>query len=127
VKVCRECIGWLRDRSGIVSTTPIFPVTDLVAALAFYDRAGFETRTWEGGGFAFVSYDDESVFDLDPGEGHGPSSAGCSLVVPDTSSWHDRITAAGIDATTVEDMPWGMREFQFSDPDGNYIRVSQPI
>ena len=29
IVVCRECIGWLRQRSGMVDVTPIFPITDL--------------------------------------------------------------------------------------------------
>src|SRR4051812_20368759 len=85
VQVCRECIGWLRSRSGIVESTPILPVSDLAAAVAFYERAGFEARTWEGGGFAFVSWEGESVFDLDPAEAFDPAAnrSGCFLVVPD--------------------------------------------
>lgn len=110
-----------------MTTTPIFPVTDLDGSLDFYDRAGFEAVKWSGGGFGFVSYEDESVVDLDPGEGPGPSSAGCFLVVPDAANWHQRISSAGIETMAITDQPWGMREFQFSDPDGNYVRIGQPI
>ncbi len=59
--------------------TPILPVRDLDEAVAFYESAGFEARVHAGGGFAFVSYRDESVFDLDPVHGFDPTtnSAGC--------------------------------------------------
>jgi hypothetical protein len=34
-----------------VRAAPIFPVSDLDAALAYYGRLGFDTRRWPGGGF----------------------------------------------------------------------------
>lgn len=64
IKVCRTCIGWLNSRAGIVESTPILPVGDMRGAIAFYETAGFAVREYEGGGYAFVNYDDRSVFDL---------------------------------------------------------------
>ncbi len=64
VKLCRVCIGWLGGQAGRPDSTPILPVRDLDAACAFYEAAGFDVRQYEGGGFAFVEYQDESVFDL---------------------------------------------------------------
>ena len=127
VTVCRECIEWLRGKAGIVDTTPILPVSDLAASVAFYERAGFAARTWQDGGYAFVDAEGESVFDLDEGEHHVPSAAGSFLVVPEVDVWHQGVTGAGIDTDPPADMPWGMREFRFTDPDGNYIRIGQPI
>ena len=36
---------------------PIFPVRDLDAALAFYQRLGFAVRPYFGGGYGFASRD----------------------------------------------------------------------
>ena len=33
-------------------------------SVEFYEAAGFDVHVYEGGGFAFVRHDDESVFDL---------------------------------------------------------------
>src|SRR4051812_40611611 len=92
-KICRGCIGWLRANAGVIDTTPILPVLDLDTAADFYHRAGFDIRRHEGGGYAFVQYDDESVFDLDvtePALDRSANRAGCYLVARDTDDWHTR-------------------------------------
>jgi catechol 2,3-dioxygenase-like lactoylglutathione lyase family enzyme len=126
VKVCPMCIGWLRANAGIVDSTPILPVSDIAASVAFYRTAGFEVREYEGGGFGFVSYDDESVFDLDQAEvtlTPETNGAGCYLIVPDVDGWHRRLAESRLAVTALEDQPWGMREFTLTDPDGNHIRI----
>ena len=126
VKVCPVCIGWLRANAGIVDSTPILPVIDMAASVAFYRSAGFEVREYEGGGYAFVTYDDESVFDLDQTElamTPATNGAGCYLIVPDVDDWHHRLRQGGHPVTPLEDQPWGMREFTLTDPSGNHIRI----
>ena len=60
VAICRVRIGWLRSRSGVVVVvTPIFPVMDLDVSDGFYEQAGLDVERYEGGGFAFVSLEDE--------------------------------------------------------------------
>ena len=128
VKLCRVCIGWLRAKAGVVDTTPILPVLDMSAAVAFYESAGFDVRRYEGGDYAFVSYDDESVFDLDvpePTLERPANRSGCYLITPDADQWHVRLSGAGLPVTEVEPKPWGMTEFTLTDPDGNYIRIGR--
>jgi catechol 2,3-dioxygenase-like lactoylglutathione lyase family enzyme len=36
---------------------PIFPVSDLAAALAYYRGLGFGVREWRGGGYGYVTFD----------------------------------------------------------------------
>ncbi len=129
VKVCRVCIGWLRSRVGIVDSTPILPVADMTATIEFYEKAGFDVRCYESGGYAFVSLDDESIFDLDVAEPAlvtSANKAGCYLVIADADGWHRRLVSAGLPVTDLDDKPWGMREFTLSDPNGNYIRIGRP-
>lgn len=125
IKVCRDCIGWLRSNAGIPDSTPILPARDIDEAAAFFESAGFEVRRYDGGGFAFVTYDDESVFDLDAVEGFDVAAnrAGCYLIVPGVDAWHARLVAAGLPVTDLADQPWGMREFTLTDPTGNTIRI----
>src|ERR1700760_3008167 len=79
VKVCRDCVGWLSEQSGRLDVTPTLPVLDMDLAVAYYEAAGFDVHVYEGGGFAFVHHEGQSVFDLgteadmDPATNH----AGC--------------------------------------------------
>jgi catechol 2,3-dioxygenase-like lactoylglutathione lyase family enzyme len=126
IKVCPECIGWLRANADIIDSTPILPVIDMAASVAFYRAAGFEVREYEeGGGYAFVTHDDESVFDLDQADvqiSPETNGAACYLIVPDVDSWHTRLRNAGHEITDLVDQPWGMREFTLTDPNGNHLR-----
>ena len=109
------------------------PVTELAEAKAFYERAGFSVRFYidpdgRPGGFAFVDFDGQSVFDLgvediDPAR----NRSGCYLVVRDVDDWHTRMAAAGLPVTQVADQPWGMREYALTDPSGNRVRIGQPL
>jgi catechol 2,3-dioxygenase-like lactoylglutathione lyase family enzyme len=132
VQVCQECVEWLAGQLGVQST-PTLPVTELAEAKAFYERAGFSVRFYidpdgRPGGFAFVDFDGQSVFDLgvediDPAR----NRAGCYLVVRDVDDWHTRMAAAGLPVTPVADQPWGMREYALTDPSGNRVRIGQPL
>ena len=131
VRLCRDCVEWLAGKLGVVST-PTLPVKDLREATAFYERAGFGVRVYKeddndpGDGFAFVSYDDQSVFDLDVVDIDPPANrAGCYLVVQDADAWHARMAADDLPVTTLEDQPWGMREFTLTDPSGNHVRIGR--
>ena len=127
IKICRVCLGWLRSSAGAPDVTPILPVRDIGEAASFYERAGFDVRLYDGGGFAFVEYDDESVFDLDLVERVSPdvNGAGCYMIVPRVDEWHAEMTRAGLPVTAVEDQPWGMREFTLADPSGNRVRIGR--
>lgn len=126
-RLCRGCIGWLRATAGVPDATPILPTRDLDEAASFYAAAGFDVRRYEGGGFAFVERDEQSVFDLD----HAPdldtdaNRAGCYLIVPDVDVWHEQLRVALLPVTDLEDQPWGMREFALTDPSGNQIRIGR--
>jgi predicted enzyme related to lactoylglutathione lyase len=127
IKVCRICVGWLMRQAGGVDVTPTLPVADMKAAVAFYEAAGFQVRPYDDGGFAFVSLNDQSVFDLGLIETTNPATngAGCYLVTDDVDPWHQRLTAAALPVTPIEDMPWGMHEFTLTDPSGNHIRIGR--
>ena len=129
VKVCRVCVGWLRGQLHVPDSTPILPVRDMNEAVTFYESAGFDVRLYEGGGFAFVHLDDESVFDLGLEELMTPEAnfAGCGLIVANVENWHAKLRLVGVQATDPRDQPWGMREFTLTDPSGNRVRMMQNI
>lgn len=124
VRVCRDCINWLQHQAGMVESTPTFPVIDMAATVKFYAAAGFDVHAYNDG-FAFVRYENVSVFDLglNPTIDPDRNGAGCFLIVPDVDAWHRRLIAIQAPVTSVQDMPWGMREFTLTDPNGNSIRI----
>ncbi len=128
VAVCRDCIGSLARRSGMLDVTPILSVRAMPESIDFYRAAGFEVEPYDEA-FAFVRYVGASVFDLqvtsrgDPAAGGG----GCFIVVDDCDVWHERLAAAQLDVTPVVDEPWGMREFTLTDPSGNRLRFGRRI
>jgi catechol 2,3-dioxygenase-like lactoylglutathione lyase family enzyme len=124
IHICRVCAGWLVGRAGGVDVTPTLPVSDMDAATAFYEAAGFEVRRYDDG-FAFVSLNDQSVFDLALIATTTPATngAGCYIITDDVDPWHERLRAAALPLTPIEDMPWGMHEFTLTDPSGNHIRI----
>jgi predicted enzyme related to lactoylglutathione lyase len=128
IRICRICIEWLMPRAGGIDVTPSLPVSDMPQAIRFYETAGFEVEPYDDG-FAFVGLSDQSAFylNLNPAVDPATNSAGCYIVVHDVDGWHDRLVAAGLAATAVEDMPWGMHEFTLSDPSGNHIRIGHSV
>ena len=128
IRVCRECIGWLRQRTGVLDVTPTLPVKAMPEAITFYEKAGFDVDAYDSG-FAFVRYADSSVFNLDLKEGIDPAhnGAGCYIITDDADRWHTRLLAAGLPVTPIDDMPWGMREFTLTDPSGNQLRIGHSV
>jgi hypothetical protein len=128
VQLCRDCIGWLRQRAGVVDVTPILPVADMDAAVQFCEAAGFEVRRYDDG-YAFAQLDGQSVFDLDLVAEMDPASnhAGCYLITPDADAWHVRLVVAQLPVSGIEDQPWGMREFTLTGPSGCSIRIGRSI
>ena len=106
--------------------SPIFPVSDLTAALAHYAALGFKTFAYEAGGdYGFANRERLSLhLTLDPG--HEPGSA--YLDVRDADALYEEWTKPGVGGLTnpVGAMPYGLREGSHVDPDGNLIRFGSP-
>lgn len=118
----------------IQRAVPILPVRDVRAALALYQRLGFQATAYdEGAGdpvYGFLAWGDAALHlarvpDLDPAS----SVVACYLYVSDAdalfASWQD----AGIEGRLIapSDTPYGLREFAYIDPDGNLLRVGAAI
>jgi predicted enzyme related to lactoylglutathione lyase len=107
---------------------PIFPVRDLRASLAHYERLGFTTREYEGGGYAFVARDGVEIH-LGVVADAQPASAKHSayLWVDDADALAQEWRAAGAEVHMPEDTEWGQHEGALVDPDGNVLRFGSPI
>lgn len=133
----------MTDRAAIDATTLSCSITckDLEAAIRFYrDAIGFavaETYEHEGtvvaaviaaGDCRIVLNQDDGKLGWDRIKGQGfylqINVAGAADV--DTAA--ARITAAGgLLLSEPADRPWGVRMFQFTDPDGFKLGVSTPL
>ena len=104
---------------------PILRVTNAVASASWYTRLGF-VEDWryqyEPGFPWFVSVSTPDGATLFLSE-HAGDTAGPSTVFLVTRDVAVIAAALGVQAHV---MPWGDRECETLDPDGNKIRVSQP-
>lgn len=108
------------------------PVSDVDRAKAFYvDQVGFaaDHDHQVGDGVRFVQLTPpgsacsiafgEGIVDAPPG-----SVKGLQLVVTDIHAARAELVERGVEASPVQDFPWGSFVF-FSDPDGNAWAVQQ--
>jgi catechol 2,3-dioxygenase-like lactoylglutathione lyase family enzyme len=139
------------DRSGDApgmfgKAIPNLPARDLDATAAMYARIGFAlTNRYEG--YAIIEREEVELHfygdaDLDPG-----STAGMAYVrVADVDALYAEVRAAGFEVlpapvvrerfehggpleriSTLEDRPWGMRQFALLDVDNNLLQIGQRI
>jgi len=108
------------------------PVTDVDRAKAFYvDQVGFsadhDIRVNEELRFVQLTPPGsacsialgEGLTEMAPG-----SQRGVQMVVADADAARSALVAAGVDASEVDDQPWG-RFVYFADPDGNTWALQQ--
>jgi len=108
---------------------PIFPVSDLATALAYYRGLGFSVREWRGGGYGYVTFDGVEIHlgvDPDPSR-PGAGRASAYLFVDDADAVALTWLAAGGDVRLPQDTEWGQHEGALVDRDGNVIRFGSPM
>ncbi|MGW4773382.1 glyoxalase superfamily protein [Nocardia sp. NPDC004278] len=107
------------------------PVTDVDRAKDFYTKIGFNADhdhrvseslrfvqlTPPGSGCSICI--GEGITDAAPG-----SVVGMQVVVASAEDAYQQLVAAGVEATPVKDMGWGLFTF-FADPDGNKWAVQE--
>src|SRR5262245_2771768 len=107
----------------------ILYVANLAASQRYYrDKLGFKIDWTDGDppDFGAVSRGDTQLFMCERCQGH----AGSWLWVftPDVDRLHAELVDRGaIIRQPPGDKPWGVREMQIADPDGNVLRVGSPI
>ena len=114
---------------------PTLPCRSVSATVDFYVRLGFEGGAHEfNREYAILRRGTVELHfftheDLVPSN----SSAGCYIRVLDVegiyrSFFSCQLPRLGIPRMdTLEDKPWGLREFAIVDPDGNLLRIGQII
>jgi catechol 2,3-dioxygenase-like lactoylglutathione lyase family enzyme len=111
--------------SRITKLFPVFAVSDLNAAIDFYQSSLGFALAWSWGNpvtRAGVSLDGIEI-QLDcagAGAPPGPSVVYCHMT--DVSSYYAECKARGVRfALDLGERPWGMLDFRVADPDGNRI------
>ena len=114
---------------------PILPCRSVSATVEFYKRLGFEGGAHEfNGDYAILRRGAVELHffthkELVPAE----SFSGCYVRVLDVEGVYRSISSSLLPRTgiprmdTLEDKPWGLREFAVVDLDGNLLRIGQVI
>ena len=107
--------------------SPIFPVSDLAAALDHYAALGFRTDDDGGDAYGFAARDGVELH-LHASHFHAPKGS-AYLYVRDADALYEEWTQPGIGGRThpVGPTGYGLREGSHTDPDGNLIRFGSPI
>ncbi|HXD59886.1 MAG TPA: VOC family protein [Thermoleophilaceae bacterium] len=124
-----------RDSKGLLVDFKLelvaIPVSDVDRARDFYVRAGFNldhdhavsddvrfVQLTPPGSACSIAIG-KGVTDAEPG-----SVRGMQVVVADAAAAREELVSRGVDATEVQEFPWGRFTF-FSDPDGNRWSVQE--
>jgi catechol 2,3-dioxygenase-like lactoylglutathione lyase family enzyme len=138
---------------GIGLPAPVFAVRDLAVAMAFYARLGFGVRHHDAA-YGYAEREALRIHlraspELDPSTNHSEVYVQADDVDRLHAEWQDcgllpvhhgidqgiedearrRREAGepvGLISATVEDKPWGVREFSLRDPDHNQLRFGRP-
>jgi catechol 2,3-dioxygenase-like lactoylglutathione lyase family enzyme len=109
------------------------PVSDVDRAKAFYERIGFvlDHDHEVGDDLRFVQFTPPGsacsiAFGLGISESAPGSLQGLQVVVDDADVARTHLVGRGVDASDVQDFPWGRFVF-FADPDGNGWAVQQLV
>ena len=119
----------MAEAAGIGCPAPIFPVRDLDAALAFYERLGFKVWKYdEGYGYA---QREGLTLHLQWRPPADPSTGSCAVWVKTqhVDELHAEWLECGLELnmSTPEDKPWRVREFAIKDPDHNLLRFGRHL
>lgn len=111
------------------SLKPILPVDDLAAVSDFYRRLGFEVDSYDDG-YAWVKHCGWEYLHLRRVDSVDGNEASAYVHVDDADTWLTALLAASdgsVEIGPIADMPWGMREFSFTDPSGNLVRFGHNL
>jgi DNA-binding MarR family transcriptional regulator len=110
--------------------SPIFPVTDLAAALAHYAALGFKTFPYaDGAEYGFANREGSGIhLAADPDHDPARHAGAAYLYVRDADALYEEWSRPGIGGSTqpVSPTPYKLREGSHTDPDGNLIRFGSP-
>ena len=97
-------------------------------SLEYYQRLGFATRRYEGGGYGFATRDGVEIhLGVVPTTEAQSSTGSAYLWVDDADALAREWQEAGAVVRSPEDTAWGQHEGVLIDPDHNVIRFGSPM
>lgn len=109
---------------------PVVTVHDLDAALARYGQLGFAIEADESCQYA-VMHRGAVQLHLVPDDPHNPGATGAVVYVyvSDADALHAEWTSTRVPGRFIgpHNTPYGLREFDYTDPDGIVHRVASPL
>ncbi len=106
---------------------PELPLNDVTAGVAYYrDVLGFSVN-FENGEIGVMDRDAARILLIARTERH-TGIGSCYVYVADADALHAELMGkrAGVQGEPVS-RPWGLREFEVLDPEGNRITFGQPF
>jgi len=138
-QIVRHRLPWGRSHVGdsplpfvsrSPSVKPILPVADMAVAIAYYEKLGFDVKAYDEG-YAWVRHCGWEFLHLALAKGvdAAANEAAAYIHVADADAWYTAMVAVAPDAeiSHLADTPWGMREYSFTDPSGNRVRIGQNL
>ena len=107
---------------------PVLPAPDVPATLAWYrDKLGFAIRGEWDGQYGIVERDGVELHFWKSADRALAEASGAYLRTVDADALHASMQGAadGGRISAPSDRPWGVREFEVWDPNGNLLRIGQ--
>ncbi len=120
----------MSDAARFNSAAPCLSVRDMSRSLEFYQRVlGCKPGHLEADPpvYATLHRDDVAIHLALDRDGDKAGTSRCCVFVTDVDALYEACVSAGAKITRkIEDSPYGLRDFNLSDPDGNVILFGEP-
>jgi catechol 2,3-dioxygenase-like lactoylglutathione lyase family enzyme len=105
---------------------PVLAALDMERQVAFYrDRLGFSVRAVYPDPYALLERDGVELHLWGCPDRHVAENTGCYLRVDGIEGLWQEYRDNGVNVRPLVVKPWGMREFEVIDPDGNLLRFGE--
>ncbi len=113
------------------SVAPVLPTRDVPAALARYERLGFDVAIYDGGDVYGYARRGAVSLHLSRVENVNPKKTLVSVYVyvSDADALYEEWSSSGVAGRfhPPTDTDYGLREGAYVDPDGNLLRYGSPL
>ena len=112
----------------IASSVPILPSLQLDESIAYYRQIGFILEGSFEDQYAILSRDGMEIHLNALDNTEVSENSGCYIRTPDVGALHAEFNSAGVERMSdIEEKPWGMLEFEATDPSGNTLHFGQHL
>jgi len=109
---------------------PVLASLDILKTVAFYkEKMGFDKSGWIDENYAVIGRDKVEIHFWKCNNKIFPENTSCYIYVDDVDNLYKELHKAEVihPNGSLEDKPWGVREFSVLDNDGNLIKFGQNL